>query len=280
MPDPIDPTKNNPPAGDNPPKDPNQGGSDSGGGDENPFKSLMEKKGFKSEADIIKSYEELESNNTKLAQERDQYQKYYPYALAFSSYLKSDEEAMKRYKKWSEGQDDDGGDDDRAGKGEGEGGEPSKDDAARKDIGELLGIERDRVVGTFDQKYGLSQLKSEDYNRIAGEMGSTLRSWGIDLRNPTTQMLKRLPRALEDAYALVKMQDAKAEGKLEGFLQASQDQKGRIPPIPSRALDVNPDDITEESLSNKEREVAQKMGLTPKKYAERKKEILESASKE
>ncbi|QGH72316.1 MAG: transcriptional adapter 2 [Podoviridae sp. ctg2L5] len=280
MTDPVDPAKANPPANDNPSKDPAQGGSGGdGGGDKTPFQSLMEKKGFKSEEDFIKSYEEMEGNNTKLATERDQYQKYYPYALAFSSYLKSDEDAMKNYKKWSEGQNDDGGDEDGGGKDGGEG-EPPKDDAARKDIGELLGIERDRVVSTFDQKYGLSQLKSEEYNKIAGEMGATLRSWGIDLRNPTTQMLKRLPRALDDAYALVKMQDAKAEGKLEGFLQATQDQRGRIPSIPSRALDVNPDDITEESLSDNERKIAAKMGLTPKKYAESKKAILEDASKE
>lgn len=271
---------NNPPA--NPPANQNQNQDDKGGGDDfefnaDTFKDFVKKKNFKTTDEAVKYFTDLESNNTKLSQERDQYQKYYPYALAFSSYLKSDDDAMKRYKKWSEGQ----GDDEGEGGDEGEDADkketPPKDDQARKDVGELLGIERDRVVRGFDEKYGLSQLPQEDYNKIAGEMGATLRSWGIDLRKPSTEMVKRLPKALDDAFALTQVKKAREEGKAEGLLQAVQDQRGRIPSIPSRGIDTT-GDITESTLSDEEKKVAANMGLTPKEYAESKKEIVKEAS--
>lgn len=284
MPEPVDNKPqgggDNPPV--DPPKDPPAGSDDKGadgggeGGGDAGFKAFLEKKNFKTEEEAIKYFDDLESNNTKLSQERDQYQKYYPYALAFSSYLKSDEDAMKRYKTWSEGKDDDDGGDDGGG-GEGGGDKPPQDDAARKNIGELLGLERDRAVSSFDGKYGLSQLPRDKYNEVAGQMGATLRSWGIDLQRPTTEVLKRLPKALEDAYALIRIDEAKKDGKLEGFLEATQDRTGRIPSIPATYID-NPDDITEGSLSEPEKKAAEKMGLTPKEYAQSKKEIVQEAS--
>jgi len=260
-------------------------GKGKGGGEgDSPFKSLMSEKGFKTEEDAVKYIKDLDEKVGKTASERDQYQKYYPYALAFSSYLKSNPKAMEEYKKWSGGQDGgngdgdggDDGDDGDGGEGDGKGKKvlSPKDDAARKDISELMSLEKDRIVQSFDQKFGLSKLSDDDYNRAAGAMGATLRSWGVDLRSPTVEMLKRLPRALEDAYALTKIQDAKSEGKLEGLLQFQRDQQGRIPSIPSVEID-NPDEITESTLSEKEKVVAKKMKLTPKEYAEQKKKILQ-----
>lgn len=278
----VAPNNDNPPQ--DPPKDPNpdpnagggEGGEGEGESAKDSFKAFLEKKNFKSEDDAIKYFNDLESNNSKLAQERDQYQKYYPYALAFSSYLKSNEDAMKNYKKWSEGQSDD--DDSGADDGGSDKNVPPKDDEARRDISNLLGLERDRAVSTFDQKYGLSQLPNEEYRKMADQMGSTLRSWGIDLRRPTSEMVNRLPKALEDAYAVYQVNAAKEKGGPVNFPLGGQDDRGRVPGIPSRGIDVSPDDVTEQTLSSDEKKAAEKMGLTPKEYAESKKEIIQASS--
>ena len=286
---PDDPTKNNPQGGEgenkNPQGNPNpQGdgagagaGEGDGAGSESPMKALMEEKGFKTEKEAADYIRDIETKSKTTAEERDTYQRYYPYALAFSSYLKSNPKAMEDYKKWSDGQ---GGDE-----GDGQGEDKNKkdntkteDEGARKDISALLNLEKEKIINSFDQKYGFTSMKDEEYKRIAGAIGTTIADWGIDLVHPTTEMLNKLPKALEDAYSLIRIQQARKDGKAEGLVEADQNNKGRIPFIPSGSIE-NPDEITEGSLTSQEKEAAAKMKLTPKEYAEQKKAIATASKK-
>lgn len=267
MPDPI-----TPPA--TPPATPPSGGE--GGtppADASSFKSFMQEKNFKSEDDAVKYFKDLETKHNKTVEESEQYRKYYPYALAFSSYLKANPDALENYKKWSEGSEGDDDKDKDKSKDKGDDNPNPVDTEARTKADGLVKLEADRVVQTFQDKWGISKLPDDKYNDLAGRMGATLRSWGIDLAHPTIDMVKFLNRHLEDAYALVRMEDAKKEGKTEAFMEAEVNSLGRIPSIPTEDV-RNPDDINENNLTEAEKQVAAKMHLTPKEYADNKKEIL------
>lgn len=131
------------------------------------------------------------------------------------------------------------------------------------------------ITDKFSSDHGIVKLDKEKQTDINNRVGLELREMLDPMGNKTMQQIMetvsvtKLPQYLEKAWFLATRSDQIAEAKNEGRQEANNEGMGVIGSIPSSS--VNPDETV---LSNKEKEIAQKQGISEEKYLANKKEIL------
>lgn len=132
------------------------------------------------------------------------------------------------------------------------------------------------IVDTFSEKYGITKLESKEKGEMNTKIGTMLK----DLLDPkgnkrdlTAVMedvsLTKLPFYLEQAYYLANKESLLASAKEQGKREVTDAGLGVVGSFSSTSIE--PDTVT---LSAKEKQIADNMGVTHEKYLERKKEIL------
>lgn len=255
----MDPDKNTPADADKDVKDTTPpSGSDDGQGDSKDTKApsdIPEKFQGKESSDIIKMYGDLErklgEQSTTIAEAKQIKQNMEIIAKAVAS----DPDLADRLEKAAQsvmyGKDDDKGKKDSDGEGK-----PTPDPR----VDEMRRVTEGQIIDSFAEKHGID-TKSEDGKKMMKEVGKTL----ADMLDPSGKKsvqqvldsvgLEHLPKALENAFWMAN-KDAIIEGKESTVDFASI---GRISSSSSKS-------DPKETLTDSERSVAQKLGVSEKDY--------------
>lgn len=130
-------------------------------------------------------------------------------------------------------------------------------------------------VEKFSQDHGIDKLEKDKQAEINTRIGNELKEMLDPMGNKTLQQIMetvsvtKLPQFLEKAYFLATRNEQIESAKEEGKKIAAGESAGIIGSIPSSS--ITPDSVT---LTAKEKEIAQKTGVSEEKYLENKKEIL------
>lgn len=119
------------------------------------------------------------------------------------------------------------------------------------------------IVDNFMSKHGLDQLDTDEQAKVKRDIGKYLE----DVIDPQNVDLNKLPKQLENAYKLYKLDNA-GDDRTEGTDYSSE--IGKTKGAPS----ATPKDTTP-SLTPQEKEAARKMGISEADYAKSKKAILD-----
>lgn len=158
--------------------------------------------------------------------------------------------------------------------------EPKKDDKiATTPVSATELDNRNAIIKTAVDKFsidkGIDKLDKDKQTEINTKVGAELKEMLDPMGNKTLQQIMetvsvtKLPQFLEKAYFLATRNEQIESAKAEGKKQATSESMGIIGSIPSSSLETS--DVT---LSNKERDIAKKQGISEEKYLENKKEIL------
>lgn len=136
-------------------------------------------------------------------------------------------------------------------------------------VTDLRRSEENRIIGDFQKNLGIADLSAEKRTEVMKKVSNELaemvdpggkKSLGQIL---SEQSLSRLPKLLENAYFLAHKDSLFDKGKQDPDLASigsiATGSSGKSDPI--------------NSLTDREREIAGKLGVKPEKYLERKKEI-------
>ena len=132
------------------------------------------------------------------------------------------------------------------------------------------------IVDTFSEKYGITKLESKEKGEMNTRIGTMLK----DLLDPKgnkrdlTQVMEdvsltKLPFYLEQSYYLANKESLLNSAKEQGKKEVTDAGLGVVGSFSSTSIE--PDTVT---LSSKEKQIADNMGVTHEKYLERKKEIM------
>jgi len=127
---------------------------------------------------------------------------------------------------------------------------------------------REDIVARVEQKYGYGNLAPEQRKQLRRSVEKRLNGWGGSVLSSPVNQLTTL---LEDAYVLEDLPKAKEEGRIEGLVQARQNDMGALPAMGNQ----QPAPETTQ-LSGKQKELSQKWGLDQNKVTERLKEFQET----
>lgn len=131
------------------------------------------------------------------------------------------------------------------------------------------------IVNKFYEKHGINELEEKEKGDINVKVGSLLKDF-LDPNNNKKDLatamkdasLKRLPEFLDRAYFLATKDEMLKNAELKGKKEIEDQSRGIIGGFSSSLIESN--NIT---LSPKEREIADKMGISHEKFLARKKEI-------
>lgn len=132
--------------------------------------------------------------------------------------------------------------------------------------------QENEIIRRFEQKYGIDRLDTEKKREMNGKVGNAL--WAV--ADPLGKFDK-----WEDLVAAIPV--SKLENLLErayyeanrGVIEKKMEESGEIAPPTMGSLPSSPlPPESEVRLTNEEREVAKKLGVSEEKYLERKKEKL------
>lgn len=132
------------------------------------------------------------------------------------------------------------------------------------------------IVDTFSEKYGITKLDVKEKGEMNTKIGTMLK----DLLDPkgnkrdlTAVMedvsLTKLPFYLEQSYYLANKESLLASAKEQGRKEVQDAGLGVVGSF--SATSIEPDTVT---LSAKEKQIADNMGVSHEKYLDRKKEIM------
>lgn len=127
---------------------------------------------------------------------------------------------------------------------------------------------REDIVARVEQKYGYGTLNAEQRKTLRRNVEKRLNGWGGSVLSSPVNQLTTL---LEDAYVLEDLPKAKEEGRIEGLVQARQNDLGALPGMGNQ----QPTQETTQ-LSSKQQELSNKWGLNENKVTERLKEFQET----
>jgi len=127
---------------------------------------------------------------------------------------------------------------------------------------------REDIVSRVEQKYGYGSLNSEQRKTLRRSVEKRLNQWGGSVLSSPVNQLNGL---LEDAYVLEDLPKAKEEGRIEGLVEARQNDMGAFPSMGNQ----QPSTETAQ-LSSKQQELTQKWGLNADKVTDRLKEFQET----
>ncbi len=136
-----------------------------------------------------------------------------------------------------------------------------------------------QIVDSFSREKGIDKLEPDDKKDMNLKIGAMLQELLDPKGNKNlaqimqTVSLTKLPDYLDHVYYLVNRENITKQAKEEGKTEVSNEQRGIMSGMSSSSIE--PDSIT---LTPKEKEAAQKMGITPEKYLARKKEIASRAN--
>lgn len=127
------------------------------------------------------------------------------------------------------------------------------------------------IISRFEDRYGINKMADAERVELKQKIGQEI----LDLTGQSLSQLplNRLETVLEKAYVLANKDKLREAGKLEGLAEANENNAGAFGAIPSSSSDRT-ESVT---LSAKEREVANKLGIGPEKYLEGKKKVSEYA---
>jgi phage I-like protein len=160
---------------------------------------------------------------------------------------------------------------DIAEKGDEKASAPNVDDG----VTELKRAEENRVLNEFFQKHGYSNLdeatRKEKYAQLALSLAEMVDPGG---KRPIKEVLSsipisKLPKFLENAHVIANKKELYEQGKREAMLSAEENANASIGSFPSSSGDRE----TGVRLSNRERDVARKMGVSEEEYAKMKGQI-------
>lgn len=149
---------------------------------------------------------------------------------------------------------------------------PSPTDAKVDDTRKALS---NSIISSFEQTKGLDKLTGDDKKEMNVKIGQQLMKmldpYGTKSYDEVIDSvpLERLPGILDDAYYLATKDDQLQKIKDAALAEAQSGQTGIMSSIPSSSTEGE-----NVQLTNEERVLAQKMGVTPEKWLERKKQIL------
>lgn len=127
---------------------------------------------------------------------------------------------------------------------------------------------REDIVSRVEQKYGYLNLQPEQRKVLRRNVEKRLNQWGGSV---LTSPVNQLTGLLEDAYVLEDLGKAKEEGRIEGLVEARQNDMGALPGMGNQ----QPAPETTQ-LSQKQQELSQKWGLNQDKVTDRLKEFQET----
>lgn len=228
------------------------------------LKDIPEKFKDKSSTDIIKMYGELErklgeqSTSIKEAKELKANQEVLAKVILSDPKLaKAVEDRVQEYDRGELGKSLD----------------KNVDEEADKDsvTSDLRRSAENRAISEFSSSFGLDQLPKDDKNKVLKKVGQEL----ADMIDPTGKKnmaqvlssvsLERLPKLLEKSYYLSHM-DQVMSGKTDDF-EKGMASIGRFSSSSAKS------DGDETTLTEHEKEAANKLGVSEEKYLKRKKEI-------
>lgn len=131
-------------------------------------------------------------------------------------------------------------------------------DKESKTQDETRNVLLDMQISRFEEKFGISKMDPEARAELRSKIGNKV----LELTGkPFNSVdLQKLPKVLENAYALVK--GKVADKSSPDVRSAEAGDEGGIPSVPSST------GKTEETLSPEAAEIAEKLGLTRKQYLE------------
>ncbi|MFA6069758.1 MAG: hypothetical protein WC810_14340 [Janthinobacterium sp.] len=282
MADEITPPANADKGSDNPPA-----GSDAGQGSnaEAPISQLPEKFKGKSGEEIAKAYLELESKMGEQSKTVEEASRLKDQTDTLLRAIWSDPDLYRQVeagvKKYASGESLPSRDipkgSDKAG---GEGAKDEKNDHAPQ-IKDLRMAEENRVLDDFFTKYGYKGLtekdRKESYQRLVVSLAETYDPGG---KKPIQQILSeiplaKLPRYLENAHFLGNKDQIIDRAKRSALISTEENNAASIGSFSSGS----PDRSSTVTLTQKEREIAGKLGISEDKYLKRKIETAKDASR-
>jgi len=145
---------------------------------------------------------------------------------------------------------------------------PKTDGQAKPDETKLF--IRDNIIDRFEDRYKIKDMEPEKAEGLRKKIGGQLQlmldpqGTGKDLNDLMLEVpLNKLPMYFESAYKLATADDSEEQARLRGIAEASANNQGMIGSIPSSS--VNSKEIP---LTDKEKEVSKKLGISEKDYAE------------
>jgi hypothetical protein len=127
---------------------------------------------------------------------------------------------------------------------------------------------REEIIGKVEAKYGYNKLDADKRKELRKTVEKRLNQWGSSV---TTAPVHQLENLLEDAYLLSDMGKAKEEGRLEGLVQARENEMGALPTMGNNQ--PQPETTT---LTPEQKEWAGKFGVAEDKVTSRLKEFQDT----
>lgn len=127
---------------------------------------------------------------------------------------------------------------------------------------------REDIVQRVESKYGYTNLAPEQRKALRKAVEKNLNGWGGSV---ITSPVDQLPKLLEDAYMLADLPKAREEGRVEGLIQARQNDMGALPGMQTQQP---AQDTTQ--LSSEQQELSKKWGLNQDRVSEKLKEFQET----
>jgi len=124
---------------------------------------------------------------------------------------------------------------------------------------------REDIITQIETKYGYSQLPKEKRSELRQQVEQRLKSWNNSV---ITAPINQLPKLLEDAYVLTDIGKAKEEGRLDGLIEARNNEFGMLPTMGSVAQKTE-----DTGLSSEQQTFVKKWNLNEDKVADRLKEF-------
>jgi len=154
-----------------------------------------------------------------------------------------------------------------------DGGEEAKNDVITSQISDMRRAQENRILNEFFTKFGYNNLpqdKRQEKNKtLVLSLAEMIDPGG---KKPLKQILSevsldKLPKYLENAHFLANKEDLIEQGKTSALISAEENRAASIGSF-SATSNVGKSDSV--SLTKREREVAQKMGISDEDYAKQK----------
>ena len=165
--------------------------------------------------------------------------------------------------------------------------EPKKGDEEPKgaevnpQISDLRVAQENQILKDFQSKYGYSNLsdkeRKDSFTRLALALAELVDPSGSKpIKKILSEIpLAKLPRYLENAHFIANKEQVVAQAKRSALLSQQENEAGSIGSFAASSGKTEPS-VT---LTSREREVAQKMGISEEAYAKRKGQIQSEASR-
>lgn len=134
------------------------------------------------------------------------------------------------------------------------------------------GVLTDKLIGEFEDKFGIASLPQDKQKEVKGRIGDALARFGLSV---STIPPDKLPKLLEDAYYLSNMDELKKQGKTEALAEMQKQAQAEIGIVPASSQKSD-----ESNFNPEEEKILKKLGITESKDIEDAKKIKQELEKE